>query len=110
MRYSVWNVGKSTFDYYEDARVNPSQNTPKPGHLVNRALGSTVDQAAWPLPADARPIGSGDVAIGRVASRGSSSSALGDVLSQSPLVKAGLLLAAAILAYKYVLPKHRRAR
>ena len=104
MRYSVWSFGKGAYDYYEDARQPTAQNAPRPGHLANRTLGSTVDQASWPLPADAKLVGSGSVAIGRVASRGGQ--ALGDTLS-SPLGKAAALLLSAILAYKYLLPKRR---
>lgn len=107
MKYSIWNVGKGLYDYYEDAREPSSQNTPKPGHLANRTLGSTVDQAGWPLPGDARLVGTGDVAIGRVASR-LSTNALGDAVFGSPLAKAAALLVSAILAYKYLLPKRRR--
>ncbi len=101
--YSVWNQPAGLFDYYEDSRTQEALNAPVPKHVGNRTLGLTIDQAAWPLPVDARKVGSGDVAIGRVASRGSAP-ALGDVLgTSSPMVKAGLLLAAAALAYKYVL-------
>lgn len=107
MMYSVWNQGAGVFDYYEDSRTQDTLNAPMPAHVGHRTLGLTVDQAAWPLPADARKVGEGGVAIGRVASR-ASSRALGDVIGTSnPLVKAGLLLAAAALAYKYVLKGRR---
>lgn len=106
MKYSVYNFGKGAFDYYEDARQNHSLNAPKPSHLVSRTLGSTVEQASWPLPSDARLTGSGPVAVGRVASRGGG--ALGDAVLGSPLGKAAALLAAAILAYKYLVPRRRR--
>lgn len=108
MKYSVWNFGTASYDYYEDARVSTGQNAPKPGHLVNRTLGSTIDQASWPLPSDAKRIGSGTVAIGRVATRKGAADALGETMLSSPLAKAGALLVSAILAYKYLLPKRRR--
>lgn len=107
MQYSVFNVGTGAYDYYEDGREPSSVNTPSPTHVIDRTLGCTVDQAAWPLPADAKKIGTGPVAIGRVASmkRGG---ALGDVSLQSPMAKAGVLLGAAILLYKYVVKGKRR--
>jgi hypothetical protein len=98
--YSVWQQGRGVFDYFEDRREQPSLNAPAPTHIGHRTLGSTVDQAAWPLPADAKRIGSGPVAIGRIAAT-KAGGALGDI-GGSPLVKAGLLTVAAILAYKYV--------
>jgi hypothetical protein len=108
--YSVWNQGAGRFDYFEDGVPNAKANAPKPSHLVSRELGSTVDQAAWPLPAGARRTGSGSVAIGRVATR-KSAAALGDfVLSDSPLIKAGLLLFAGALLVKFVVPKPRSVR
>lgn len=107
MQWSVWNVGSGVYDYYEDAREPASVNAPAPTHLVHRTLGSTIEQAAWPLPADAKKVGSGPDAIGRVASlkRGG---ALGEVSLQSPLVRAGALVGAAILLYKYVVKGGRR--
>lgn len=110
MRYSVWSQPDRCYLYYEDARTEASANADRPGHLVSRTLGSTIDQAAWPMPAGAKLIGRGDRAIGRVAVPASVSAraALGDFGGSSSLVKAGLLLAAAGLAYKYLLPRRMR--
>jgi len=109
MIYSVWNQGKSSYDYYEDASQQVSLNVEKPSHVVNRTLGSTVDQAAWPLPLAARTVGSGDAAVGRIATR-KKLGGLGDDLATSPTVKAGLLIGAAYLIWKYVAKPGRRRR
>lgn len=109
MIYSVWNQGTGLFDYHEDDRQQTTLNVEKPGHLQTRALGSTVEQAAWPLPADAQPVGSGAVPIGRIASR-SSGRALGDDGDPSGLVTVGMLLISAAVAWKVLQPKKRRRR
>jgi hypothetical protein len=100
--YSVWNQGAGAFDYYEAPGVEAKANVPKPAHLRHRTLGSTPTQAAWPLPASARLVGSGDHARGRVASF-SSGSALGGVGGDMGILfKVGLLGLSAILLWKYV--------
>lgn len=110
MLYSVYNFGSSQYDYYETAEPQASLNTEKPSHLRNRTLGATVDQAAWPLPPTAKRIGSGPDAVGRVAVK-KTGAALGDISTDNPLVKGGLLAVAAVLAYKYVVkPGRRKAR
>jgi len=107
MKWSVWNQGLGAFDYFECSRTQDVLNVEKPAHIVSRTLGSTVDQAAWPLPADAQHIGTGSRAIGRVAVRKSSlalgSTAGGDL----SLVKAGLLVTAGYLTWKYVVGRSR---
>lgn len=67
MIYSVWNQGKGVYDYYQTPDVQEVANAPKPGHLRATNLGMTPAQAAWPLPAGAQKIGSGEYARGRVA-------------------------------------------
>lgn len=107
MHYSVWNQAVGAYDYFESPDQQASLNVERPGHLVSRTLGSTIDQAAWPLPGNARHVGSGSDAIGRVATR--KSLAMGaDDASSSSLVKAGLLAAAALLVWKYVVKAPRR--
>lgn len=96
MIFSVWNQAAGEFDYYENSTTQDVLNVERPSHLVSRALGSTVDQAAWPLPSDVQRIGSGSCAVGRVASRGGSS--LGADDSGSGMVKNISLLAAGVVA------------
>lgn len=108
MMYSAWNQAKRAYDYYEAGGPEPTANVEKPGHLVSRTLGSTIDQAAWPIPAGARLVGSGEHAIGRVGvpAAVSARAALGSIAFDAPpIVKVGLLLGAAGLAYKYLLPR-----
>ncbi len=107
MIWSTWNQGLGAFDYFDDGRPQQRLNVEKPSHLVSRTLGSTVDQAAWPLPPHARHIGSGPHAVGRVAVRKGIGVAVGDV-SDSSLVKAGLLVASAVLLWKYVVKSPAR--
>lgn len=106
MKYSVWNVGTAAFDYYETPEVATSSNTPKPGHLKPRTLGATVEQACWPLPPGAKLIGSGEVAIGKIAIH--PSAALGATPSDGSLAKGLLLAVAGALAVKVLLPRGRR--
>ncbi len=104
--YSVWNQPLGAFEYFESTLPQQKLNVEKPTHLRSRTLGSTVDQAAWPLPGNLRRIGSGPEAIGKVAaSKGGVS--LGDYAAELPLVKAGLLVGAAWLAWKYVVKGRR---
>lgn len=107
MLYSVWNQAGGDFLYFDDGQAQEKLNEVKPTHLRERALGSTIDQAAWPLPASARPIGRGPVPVGRVAAAGGQGLggiALGDV---SPTVKAVLLAGAGLLAWHVLLRKKR---
>lgn len=105
MIVSQWNQGLGAFDYFEGAHEQQELNTEKPKHLVSRTLGATVDQAAWPMPAGMRKIGSGPDAIGRVATS-KRAGALGDSVGDMSLVKAGLLGLSAYLIWKYAV-KHR---
>lgn len=70
MRYSVWNQAKRQYDYYEAVgQVQKQANTPKPTHIPDSHLGVTVDMASWPVPKNAKLVGSGQKAIGRVGTR-----------------------------------------
>jgi hypothetical protein len=96
------------FDYYETPTPATSSNVGKPTHLKPRTLGATVEQACWPLPPDARPIGSGDQALGQIAipagrALGGDAGGAGDL----GLAKGLLLAAAGALAVKYLLPRGR---
>jgi hypothetical protein len=107
MRYSVFNPATMMFDYFETPEERTSVNAPAPTHLVSRTLGSTVEQAAWPLPADAAPIGSGPHAIGRVAIPAGRALA-GDVGGGLSIAKGLLLAAAGALAVKVLAPRRKR--
>ena len=68
MRYSVWNPATRSYDYYE-AQGDASIHAGAPPRAASSALGATPEQAAWPLPEDARRVGSGEMPQGRIASR-----------------------------------------
>lgn len=67
MRYSVWNHRSRSYDYY-DAPHDGGVHAGAPPRASSSSLGATPDQAAWPLPAMAIRVGSGDVPQGRIAS------------------------------------------
>lgn len=71
MIYSVWNQAAEKYDYYESPTADAEYNAPAPRHLrPTTKLGATPSTAGWPLPSNARKVGSGDYARGRIASRG----------------------------------------
>lgn len=67
MRYSVWNQGAKQYDYFETPEVVAKANAPKPS-LPTGKIGVTPEQAAWPLPKDAKRVGQGPLPQGRIAS------------------------------------------
>lgn len=72
MRYSVWNMSTRKYDYYEGGGPSTAIHAGAPPRPVfHNALGATPEQAAWPLPVDAKKVGTGDAAQGRIASMGS---------------------------------------
>jgi hypothetical protein len=110
MIYSVWHQGRGDYDYFESSKQQSKLNVEKPKHIGSRTLGSTVEQAAWPMPPDAHLIGHGPDAIGRVAVA-RDGSALGDdttAASSSPLVTAGVLAVAAYALWHFVAKKPGR--
>ena len=107
MRYSVWNPGQRQFDYYDAAGTDDGAHAPKPTHLRSRALGSTVEQAAWPLPAGAVYVGTGDHAQGRVATTRAAALGASDEGGLG-LVKIGLLVVAGAVGAKVLLGGKRR--
>lgn len=92
MIYSVYNYATRLYDYYQAGQPTGTHAPNPPTSLVASPLGDTPDAAAWRLPPGAKKIGSGELARGRVASFGDSSS----LLSSSKLP---LIAAAAIAAY-----------
>lgn len=71
MMYSVWNPSTRRYDYYESSRGTP-EHAPAPRHLRAQGMGATPDESGWPVPRDARRVGSGEEARGRIASLGTS--------------------------------------
>jgi hypothetical protein len=73
MKYSVWNNGTRSYDYYE-APGTSDIHAGAPPRVHGSALGATIDQAAWKLPGAARRMGSGEFPEGRIASLGGADS------------------------------------
>lgn len=70
MTYSVWNSGTRVYDYYQTRTPAPI-HAGAPSHVTKTTpLGATVDDAAYPLPADAVRVGSGPIARGKIARAG----------------------------------------
>lgn len=69
MIYSEWNQGRRQYDYFETPVGQFTANTPAPKHLRQRKLGTTVEQAGWPIPKNARHVGAGDYPRGRIGTR-----------------------------------------
>ena len=67
--YSVWDHAERAYDYYRTPSNSAATSSPKPAHLRSAALGLSPDQAAWPLPSDARRVGKGKYPKGHIASR-----------------------------------------
>lgn len=101
MIYSVWNQAKRGYDYFESASKQETANTPSPKHIGSGELGVPIARAAWPLPSDARLVGHGPNARGRV-SRGAGVFPLGAVDFESPGFRALLLGGVGLLLWKYV--------
>jgi len=69
MLYSVMNTKSRRYDYYETGEAEPWHAPPPPRAKAATALGAVPEDAAWPLPPNARRVGSGDTAQGRIAIR-----------------------------------------
>ncbi len=105
MIYSVWNQAALAFDYFESPAQTKEASAPRPKHLRScSTVGTHPEAAAWPLPSDARRVGSGPIPKGFVASRSSRSSGLGALgllpfdLTGPNLVVLGVV---AFLAYQH---------
>lgn len=71
MLYSVWNPTAKRYDYYQTSTAQAATHaTAPPKALFANELGASPDQGAWSLPMGAKLIGSGELARGRVASKG----------------------------------------
>lgn len=111
MLYSVWNPSIRAFDYYDSPGTPALTNAPKPDHLRARELGSTIEQAAWPLPADAVKVGRGLQAQGMVAvTRQQRQQAMAGDDAPRSLLRSTLYLAGGALAAALLLGSRTRRR
>lgn len=69
--YSVWDYRTRKYNYYK-APLVPGTHADAPKGLGDALsqIGGTPETEGWRLPANARPAGSGMVAVGRIASHG----------------------------------------
>ncbi len=97
MIYSVWDHAERVYHYYQTPDRSAATSAPKPAHLRSAKLGNSPEQAAWPLPSNAKRVGKGKYPKGHIAS---TKSGLG-ILPE--LAGSNLLLYGAIgyLLYKY---------
>jgi hypothetical protein len=70
MMYSVWNNARRAYDYYRGPATSATHAGAPPVTRGASELGATPDQAAWPLPAGAVKVGSGEFPQGKIASLG----------------------------------------
>lgn len=67
--YSVWNWEKGHYDYYRGVRPRPYRariGYPRAGSLTG--VGALAEESVHPVPAGAEYIGSGEPAVGTIAS------------------------------------------
>lgn len=113
MRFSVWNPAIRGYDYYESPSTPAATNAPKPTHLRERTLGATVEQAAWPLPADVVLVGTGNEAMGMIAVTAATrreALGAGDAAGGSSLVRVGAYLGAGAIIAKLLFGSRGRRR
>lgn len=72
--YSVWSYSKGAYDYYAGPSKGTTHAGTPPRARGSTQVGSTPEQAAWPLPLGAKLVGSGPTPQGRIASLGDASS------------------------------------
>ena len=110
MMHSVWNHDRRRYDYYQSNETQKSVHPPSPTHIPSGTqLGVTPEEAAWPLPGNARYVGSGKYAKGRISSRSSGLGALGIIPDLSP-VNIVLLGALGWMLYEYIWKPARKSR
>lgn len=95
-RFSVWNYATHSYDYYEGRGNGKTHAGTPPKARGAAALGATPEQAAWPLPAGARHVGSGTSPQGQIASTGADP----DPGSIPMFVKVGAGIGAAYLLWR----------
>lgn len=101
--YSVWDHANRSYRYYRTPGGDPSTSAPKPEHLKETALGLSPEQAAWPLPANAKQVGIGKYPKGYIASKNGGGQGLGiDLVPKSPeqIILYGALAFAAYSIWK----------
>jgi len=89
VRYSVWNNGTRSYDYYV-APGTPDIHAGAPPRVHGSALGATPEQAAWRLPARSRKVGTGELPQGRIASLGDAQGGIFDIDVKQSVIYAAI--------------------
>jgi hypothetical protein len=97
MIFSVFNVDRKVYDYFEGQGPSGT-HAGTPPIRAHADIGATPDQAAWIVPVGARKVGSGELPKGRIATF-NGGGALGD-FSSGGAVKLGVVGLIAYLAWK----------
>ncbi len=95
MKFSVYNYGSKSYDYYDDGKPSSTHAGAPPYTQLAGTIGKTPEGAAWRLPVGAKKVGSGELPRGRIAS-------LGGISSGSDVVKYGVLAVAAYFAWRHL--------
>lgn len=98
MLYSVWNPSALNYDYYQAVGGLKDGFATPPKLTSGHELGLTPEQATRPLPAGSVKVGSGDRAMGLIAT--TSGGQLGFLEFDSNTKKAALLIVCAFFLYK----------
>lgn len=89
MKFSVWRPELFKYDVFETAVQTDAP--PQPTHLPRSGplgLGIAPEEAAYPLPLDARWVGQSDIPVGCIAAtKGGISALSGTIANLSPLGK-----------------------
>lgn len=94
MRFSVYNYGTKSYDYYDDGQPSSTHAGPPPIATLGDAVGESPEGAAWRVPLGAKKVGSGELPQGRVAS-------LGGFVSDSGALRLGVIALAAYFAWRH---------
>ena len=100
MMYSVWDHANRQYDYYRSPDKSSATSSPKPSHLRSVELGLSPEQAAWPLPSNARKVGIGKYPKGYIAST-EGGTALG-IIPDMTLTNVVLMGALGFMAYTFL--------
>lgn len=98
MIFSVYNPSTRAYDYYQTTTGSGATHAGAPAKsMFASALGAAPEQAAWSLPTSAQKIGSGQIARGRIATKGSLVPFAGELWQDAGAIELAAL--AAVAAY-----------
>lgn len=104
MMYSVWDHAARAYNYYRTPETSAATSAPKPAHLRSARLGLSPEQAAWPLPSNARLVGKGKYPKGFIAHPKEGLGAVPLSLTTTNMIVMGVL---GYVAYKHLTKEKR---